>query len=501
MDPSAAEITSIIDMGALMDWIGIEDVGERKTRSSCLGALGGPRLIRQLVAIPLHVYEKAMADLEIVVKDVTEFPSPLEIGQLGELRRVARVVMGLAPETSLAPSPSGAGPGPGFSAAAPASSSAVTFEEMTKALKEAVRPSSKRILASQVVDQCDSTEVVPLDRKVLQALTDDWKALCNDGEEPSEEEEATSEQLAALNAKILAGETPYVDFGIWRPYGARLGRAMKFVAHIQQADGTTLPKEISGPSDIMWWKRCWKAYAYAMTVLKYATSTRLQRYAEKVIGLAEEYPAYWWIIAMADIKMRSEGLERIRRDCVRRTAAMTLTDYDPLRPWDVVFREAALSDFWGKEVDKPINHICNGLKSAASVKDAGFGPIIEVSADGQAKGSRTPARDTQEGQEKPSKRPRAARKQLPPAKGKGGGQEQKGSPSLPKPPGPILNLVNIDMAERKTPDGKHLRDKTGRQLCWDYNRKTCNTPCKMERAHCCEWCREEHPSHKCGKRR
>ena len=501
MDPSAVEIAKITSLADLLDWIGIEDNGTRLVRTSVLRALGGPKLIRQLVAVPSALYEKTTAALKIgITGGAAEDPTPLEVGQMGELRRVARVFLGLAPEAStLAPPP---GSGPGSSASAP--SSGITLGEMTKALKEAVRPSGRKILASQVMDQCDGSEVVPLDAKILRDLTDEWKVLYNEGEEPTEEEEATAEQLAALNSRILTGATPYVDFGVWRPYGARMGRAMKFVAHIQQADGSTLPKEISGPSNVVWWKKCWKVYAYAMTVLKHASATRLQRYADRIVGLAEEFPAYWWIVALADIKMRSEGLERVRRDCAKRAADGTLKDYDPNRPWDIVYREAATSDFWTKEVDKQITSLVNGLTSVAKVQDAGFGAIIEVDHAVGKKGGRTQAVDSDGSNDAPSKkkskrtargqrerqRPPPPQKQLAPPPAKAAGK------------GTIVNLVNIDLADKKTTEGKYLRDAAGLQLCWPFNQgKNCQTPCRTGRAHKCEWCREVHPSSKCHRQR
>ena len=493
MDPSTAEIASITDLSALLDWVGVEDAAPRLGRTSLLKALGGPKMIRQLVAIPAKLYEDTMAALKIgVTGGAAEDPTPLEVGQLGEIRRVARIVLGLAPEAALAPPPTGTGSGGG-------SGSHVTFDEMTRALKEAIRPSAKKILASQVVDQCDGTEVVPLDAALLQSLSDDWKVILNDGEEPTEEEEATAEQLAALNARVVSGATPYVDFGVWRPYGARMGRAMKFVAHIQQADGTTLAKEISGPNSILWWKKCWKVYAYAMAVLKHASVTRLQRYADRVVSIAEEFPAYWWVVAQADIKMRSEGLERIRRDCVKRAADGTLKDFDKARPWDVVYREAAASDFWLKEVDKVITHIVTRVRSVASVQDAGYGPIVEVRSGGHLKGSRAAASETDDepGPSKKTKKKKNSGKRKRNAHG-GDAAENNHESKGPKKGGPTPGVVNLDLADRKTGEGKFTRDAAGKQLCWTYNKdKNCPTPCPNGRSHRCEWCREDHPAVKC----
>ena len=103
MDPPVAEISAITDLSKLLDWVGVEDATPRLGRTSLLKALGGPKMIRQLVAIPAALYEDTMAKLKIgMTGGAAEDPTPLEVGQLGELRRVARLVLGLAPEAALA---------------------------------------------------------------------------------------------------------------------------------------------------------------------------------------------------------------------------------------------------------------------------------------------------------------------------------------------------------------------------------------------------------------
>ena len=83
-----------------------------------------------------------------------------------------------------------------------------------------------KIKFSTVIDQGDDTEIRPLNVDELRRLLGDWIANTNDGEEPTEEQEATGEQLAALNFRLRSGGTPFVDFGVWRPHGADLGRAL-----------------------------------------------------------------------------------------------------------------------------------------------------------------------------------------------------------------------------------------------------------------------------------
>ena len=96
-----------------------------------------------------------------------------------------------------------------------------------------------------------------------------------------------------------------------------------------------------------------------MEVLGAVSRTRLKRYEDQVLRLSQDYPELWWVIACADIKMRQSGLERIRRRVSREhadlVAAGLKSEYDPRKPWDLCFREAAQDTaFWTKEVDKKV---------------------------------------------------------------------------------------------------------------------------------------------------
>ena len=492
MDPTAEELSAITSVGSLLDWVGLADEKGRLSRTTFLNELGNPKFIRQLVAVPMATYVKMVQGLKITVVETSTSRSepltPIEEGQMGEVRRVARLVLKLSPEADPVAPPSTA-PGVAAGAAAPTG-----FAEMAKAIREAVRPPTKRILASKVLDQGDDSEVPPLDAAVLKAMIEDWKILDNDGEEPAEDEEATAEQLASLSARIATGATPFVDFGVWRPFGQRMERAMKFVVHLPQFDGTSRPKEISGPASFSQWLRCWKVYLFSMGALKAASRTRMNRYAERIRGLAEDYPHHWWVIGLADIKMRSEGIERTRRDCVSRSTAGTLKDFDPGRPWDVAFREAAAdTTYWHKEVDRQISLMGGSLKSSAMVKDLGTGPIEEVAAGSTAKGGKpaTWTVDTDSDEDasgkKKKKRQRQGKTKAP------GGKKPKAAQG----PGPGPQTVNNQKADEKTPEGKYLRDTAGRQLCWAFQKGNCQTPCEANRSHRCEWCRETHASSAC----
>ena len=146
-------------------------------------------------------------------------------------------------------------------------------------------------------------------------------SLVNDHEPPSVEQEATGEQVSAMRARLLAGMVPHADFAAWRPHGTRMLRQLKFQAHFPTPGGGWRTREVAGPATFDEWRGSWAVSAFAMEILGAASRARLERHASHIGKLAGTYPDYWWIVAMADSRCRSEHLERVRRIAVVEHAA------------------------------------------------------------------------------------------------------------------------------------------------------------------------------------
>ena len=67
------------------------------------------------------------------------------------------------------------------------------------------------------------------------------------------------------------------------------------------------------------WCRSWKVFNYIAKGLGFATVQKLDRHKEKIKQLDEKYghldgpDSTWWIVGLADQRMRSERLERLRQ--------------------------------------------------------------------------------------------------------------------------------------------------------------------------------------------
>lgn len=237
----------------------------------------------------------------------------------------------------------------------------------------------KKLVMSKQLVQGDDTEVTPMSIEAYRKAVEDWIGIENDGEEPDENEECTGDMLACLDHRISNGGTPHADFGIWRPFGHRLDRALKFTVHTAKVDGTHQPKEINGPASFDDWNRSWRVFVFAMGVLKQAPRTRLNKYFNRISELNELYPQHWWALGLADIIMRREHLEKVRRRCIIRHAKGELADFNIHRPLDVGFREAAADqDFWNKHVGKKILRMATSITTAEAESRQGYGHISEA---------------------------------------------------------------------------------------------------------------------------
>ena len=359
----------------------------------------------------------------------------------------------------------------------------------------------RKIKISAVLDQGDDSEVKPMDPAKIRVMISEWRELENDGEDPQEEEEATGDQLASLDFRVRQGGTPFVDFAVWRPFGARFGRLLKFSAYLPLPSGGFQTKEINGPASFEDWKKSWRVFAFAMVVLKVASKTKLEKYEFKISKLNETYPGMWWIIGMADIRMRSEHMERVRRKIAREHAAFLLTvpsgtcvrkvGFDPMMPWDGVFRAAARDDhFWNENVDKKALMFAAHLRTSSQLADDGVGAVVESSFPASVAGAAGKAR----------KRSRSASPEPKRKRGKKGAKEKKESSSdvrAPRDKGGSKGKNN----DEKGRDGRYYREASGNQLCWTWNHSPngCSTTCSNRRAHACEWCRKtDHRSIACS---
>ena len=101
------------------------------------------------------------------------------------------------------------------------------------------------IALSETIDQTAKGEVRLLDRATLQAARKMHRAKT--GEDPTEEEDVSAEQLSAFNAVMCELFSIYADFAIWVPFWGRLAKRLRFTGTIVDHEGNFRIVELLGP--------------------------------------------------------------------------------------------------------------------------------------------------------------------------------------------------------------------------------------------------------------
>ena len=299
-----------------------------------------------------------------------------------------------------------------------------------------------KVKLCQVIDQGSDMEIEQLDPSVLQKARRTYVQL--EGDAPLEREEVTDAQLSCLHAKVVHGQAPFVDMGVWGPYGERLARQMKFTSQVLK-DGQWKTVELPGASSIASWEESWRIFRTAAIMLSVASPSVLDRYAAEFRSRVHEYPDCWHLAAQADIRCRSEfWLQEKRRQEEFHAAHANMSSFNTAQPWNSVIKAAANStEFWHREFEKPsMLYKMNG--------------------------------------------PRAV----------------KSNPDPPRTTGfQVGSSVDRKQWDPKRRDGRYFKSSAGVNICYEWSRKEggCSNEgqCPRGMAHVCEWCRQPHRTVSC----
>ena len=164
-------------------------------------------------------------------------------------------------------------------------------------------------------------------------------------------------QLTGLKYLVDNKLVPYIDLGVWGPFAGRMFKKLKFRGLVQTKAGEFHQVEIGGPPSMEIWQDHWEVAITAYISLKVVTLGTLQRYAELISSFHRRFgEGAWAVIYQADVRMRSEQFERIRRRGAKeKSDAVTAGGrhpFDENSPWQWVF-EQAIGDlpFWKEQVE------------------------------------------------------------------------------------------------------------------------------------------------------
>lgn len=303
-----------------------------------------------------------------------------------------------------------------------------------------------KVKMNQVIGQGVDIEVEMLPGTTLQKLRAQF--VVAEGDNPLEKEEVTDAQLSCLHHKLMSGQPPFVDIGVWGPHGDRIARAMRFVSQ-QWRDGEWKAVELPGAANLDAWEESWRIFRTGALMLQLATAATLDRYAAEFRTRVLQHPDVWHLAAQADIRYRTEfWSQEKRKQEAFHTSHPALSAFVPTQPWNSVLRASAShSEFWSGEFEKPA--MLYTFNSAKAVPARPVGP--------------------------------------------GGNEEQQWMKPQPK-----KRATGTFDPQQK--DGRYFKSKTGVNICYAWSRATdgcSNDRCDKGYAHVCEWCRAPHKSIDC----
>ena len=341
LDPNAlAGLSTIND---LLGYLHVPD----PVWNSFISIVGDPvNDVRLLAALPRFVLVQALG--QAVLPDGTSI-SPIQAAQVGLVWRSAKMMSHLraggVPEEFIDIDPWE----PDKTRSREEASASTVAPKTTASLKEKV------LKMASVIDQTDESEFAPAEALLVQGWNQHYVNVM--GAHPEEDEDATDEQLAGLFKRVREQDkSPYVDFGVWGPYGRKALKTQKHRTFVPLGDGSFLQKEMPGPVNLQQWMASWRVFKVAAISLNIVSLAALQLYEKNIEKLVITWPKCWGLIASADDKGRAEKLEKLRRRFLadESMGKNVPDDWDRSAPWTCCFRILALDEkFWSEEVRHP----------------------------------------------------------------------------------------------------------------------------------------------------
>lgn len=441
MDPTEAEMEAIEDIDGCMAWAGVDG----DLRTALTAALGNPQRLREVALIPRPGWDAVVATLVIGPgpPEPARAPTLVESSRIESVRRVCLLRMGRTPDS------------PGDVAAPAPAAHPQPFPPVGGGGNQGA-PQARKLKLSAVLDPTLDAEIGGLQEQEVAAMYQRYKDKF--GDFPTSDTDVSRDQLSALAQVIAAGATPFADFSIFGPYGQRLLRRQTFMAfQLNVASGEWTRREQPGPADFHSWYKIWKCYRTGMLLLEAAEAERLDAYSEFIRSQVTQFgDEAWSFISRADTRLRSEHLDRLRRQL----RSEPLYGYTENSPWSACFAAAIKdSSYWHRELSTPAT-----LFLARSRKDA------PREREEEARGEPSAAASPKKGQ-----KTRAARRFT--------GEDQS----------------------KKAEDGKYSHNRKGIEICRLFNAGRCGSQkaqgrCKAGRSHQCFICLGPHQALSCPRK-
>ena len=451
--------TRITDLPALVAWSGLADPAWTAVNTT----LGTVPTLRVLAYLPAAALLAATAAARVTIPatgsvedddytpESTRELTPVEATQVGLLWQAAQQLASRPvtdPFGPTSPPPHGVGSLP----------EVPSTEEGT-----AKGDTKRKIKCCQVLDQTDEAEIPELKQKEIDSYYNRLREVKGGPVRP--ESEPSPEQISALKVRVLELDlAPYADFGIFVNFQHRFSKALKFLNHVLQPDGTFRAVEVPGPPSYEQWLSSWKVFENTLLMFQtevapgvhqpIVTPSALEEYKDAFRDMVVNYPEAWHLLVKAEDRCRGEHFPRLRRNLTNRFNKGLAPEFCPTMPWDGVFREAARDrDYWDRTVREPAI-LFRTAKGGKKEQVGGTGTTTDIAVD----------------KESPKKqRNRSQKERLKKQLAKEREKNSRGHSSSPPRKG--------DRGPKRDSKGRFLTDRSGKPICFAFNNCECKGVC------------------------
>eukprot|EP00435_Cladocopium_sp_Y103_P021159 s477_g5.t1 len=439
----AAQLATITTVAQARAWAGLAE----ESWNALSSLLGTVPTLQVLAYIPIFGFKEAIEDARVPVPAqgvpgedghvpaTTRQLTMVEGTQAGLMLQVARLKFDREAVDPLAASATPATPG---SQGAPG-----TTVPGTGGQSQSLH---RKIKNSQVIDQADEGEIPTLDHATLD---EHYKVLREaKGGPVRPETEPSADQIAAMKARVLEMDlSPYADFAVFVNFQGRFSKALKFLNHVLQPDGTFKAVEVSAPPNFDAWTLSWKVYVNTLLTL------------EVVVGTKK--------VSIASLS----AMEEVRRELEAQHDRGLAPNFEPKRPWDEVFRTAARDrDYWDRHVREPALL----FRTAGKHKEqtGGTGAATDLTNDKPA--GRTKPKKSQKERLKAqlAKLREDRREEVNPPSGNAGRGKGSGK--------------GKDRGSKRDAQGRFVTDREGKPICFAFNNGDCKGVCPKNMVHICQ---------------
>ena len=237
------------------------------------------------------------------------------------------------------------------------------------------QPKGRTVKLSATISQSAEQECSILEPDRLKEAYANYNTVFRQMPPPGEE--LTAEQLTGLDAllKDVSQPVPYLDFGVWGPHHHRLEKKIKLQGSTFDSQGRLRHIELLGPENPDKWHESYACLRTGFVMFNVVSLGNIDNYQRHIARYIKRYGmSLWYLVYQADVRMRQEGMERIRRRGeIERQEAIDANgkhEYNPNRPWDWVWSQAVLDNrFWKEELEEQALLVLTRTSSLSSMID------------------------------------------------------------------------------------------------------------------------------------